>query len=227
MSEQLLYDVLVEAYNKEFADFNNAPKHRFSHSHKVKMRRLFDGDTAAPTTKPRIKLKYVWIAIILACVLVITGFVFMYFSDGFKGKVYHDNTWLFPTDIENCPEILEEVYSLPYVPDGFILLAEDETDYCYYSFYKNEKTGQSITFDQFVKSTFNVHANTEGFDLVETKINGCNAVYIDYSPKWNCADVIWDNGDYILELNADFSLEEVLNMARDMDAAVPTKKTLA
>ena len=217
MSEQLLYDVLVEAYNKEFADFNNAPRHRFSHSHKVKMRRLFDGDVAPPTTRTRFKLKYVWIAIILACVLAFTGFAFMYISDGFKGKVYHDNTWLFPTDNENCPEKLEKIYTLPYVPDGFELKDTDASDYYHYFFYNNEITGQIITIKQFVKSVFNVHVNTEKYELVETKVNGHNAVYIDFSTKFNCADIIWDNGDYIFMLRTDFSLEETMKMAEDID----------
>ena len=121
MSEQLLYDVLVEAYNKEFADFNNAPKHRFSHSHKVKMRRLFDGDTAAPTTKPRIKLKYVWIAIILACLLVLTGGVVMFWADGFKGIVHSDHIRLYVSDIEGSPETIEKCCFLSVLPEGFTL----------------------------------------------------------------------------------------------------------
>ena len=190
--------LLKQAFSEVAAiKYEQVPEYRhiFSLRYRIRKHKLLRSLERKTAPEPRahtgrFRLKYLVLTVIMACVLALTGFIFMYFSDGFKGKVYHDNTWLFPTDIEDCPKRLENIYSLPYIPNGFILLAEDETDYIHYSFYKNETTGQSITFCQYIKSVFNVHANTEGFELVETKINGCNAVYIDYSPKWNCADVI-------------------------------------
>ena len=78
----------------------------------------------------------------------------------------------------------------------------------------NPDTEQVLVFGQTVKSEFNPHINTEGFDLQETNVNSCNAVYIEYNSEQGVSSiVIWDNKDYVLMLSGDFNKNELLNLS--------------
>ena len=82
-----------------------------------------------------------------------------------------------------------------------------------YSLYKNSEN-QTLAFQQTVKSKFHPHINTEGYDLQETKVNSCNAIYIEYINAYGVSStVIWDNEDYILELFGDFDNNELRDLA--------------
>ncbi|MBP3854022.1 MAG: DUF4367 domain-containing protein [Ruminiclostridium sp.] len=219
MSEQLLYEVLAEAYNKEFADFDNAPRHRFSHSHKVKMRRLFAGYTAAPTTRPRIKLKYVWIAIILACLLVITGGVIMFFADGFKGIVHTDHIRLYVSDVEGSPETIEKSYFLSVLPEGFTL-EHYTTGYSFNTFVYRNNEGKGIFFTQYVKNEFDPYVNNVGVEFTETTVNGYNAIYAEHSKDGFTDSIIfWDGGDYVFKLSGSGSKEYIKELAEKNEMA--------
>ena len=198
MSEQLLYDVLVEAYNKEFADFNNAPKHRFSHSHKVKMRRLFAGDTAAPTTRPRIKLKYVWIAIILACVLVLAGFTIYitHYIGNMQINEYDTHSFAFSVDVDNSPQILESRYEITYDLSDWKKTVVEDIDILYFETYRNNDKG--INFSYSVKSSYQgVRFNTEGSTIETKSLEDKTATFYISPTGVEC--LIWDNGDCIME----------------------------
>jgi len=80
--------------------------------------------------------------------------------------------------------------------------------------YCNPDTEQVLVFGQTVKSEFNPHINTEGYDLQETKVNSCNAIYIEYINAYGVSStVIWDNEDYILELFGNFDNNELRDLA--------------
>ncbi|MBO6230889.1 MAG: DUF4367 domain-containing protein [Ruminiclostridium sp.] len=229
MIEDVFYNALAAEAAATVSAVCDMPKHRFSAGYKRRKRALIKAyrrsqknHTELSYTPPRVhtKLKYLWLAIILACVLVLTGFVFMYFSDGFKGKVYHDHTNLFAVNTEGCPTSIEKVYELSVLPEEYKLCDTNKGYSVAEKVYKNN-AGEKIIIRQFVKSEFNIALNTEGYEIVETKVNWHDAIYIDFNTKGKVgALVIWDSKDYILELCADLSLEEVLNMARDIDSEV-------
>ena len=71
-----------------------------------------------------------------------------------------------------------------------------------------------MVFGQTVHSEFNPHINTAGYDLQETKVNSCNAIYIEYINAYGVSStVIWDNEDYILELFGNFDNNELRDLA--------------
>ena len=213
MSEQVFYDVLVGAYNKEFADFDNAPRHRFSHSHKVKMKRLFDGDVAPPTTRARIKLKYVWIAIILACLLVLTGGVVMFWADGFKGIVHSDHIRLYVSDIEGSPETIEKCCFLSVLPEGFTLEHYTTGYSMNFIVYRNNE-GKDIFLIQYVKKEFDPYVNNVDVEFTETTVNGYKAIYAEHSKDGFTDSIIfWDSEDYVFELSGSGSKEYIRELA--------------
>lgn len=155
-------------------------------------------------------------AIIIICLVMMTGFVLIFISKGFVGDVNHDNTHLFAVDVSDCPSTIEKVYTLSVVPEGYELYKSEDNGIQVYNLYK-DAYGQSLIFEQTVKCEYDSHINTEGYTLQKTDVNGCNAAYIEYDNEAGISSaVIWDKGDYILELSADLSKNETLNLAKSI-----------
>ena len=97
------------------------------------------------------------------------------------------------------------------------MFEEDSTLYDLYIKYKNTETGQTITFSQIVKSEYSTqHLNTERHDLEEIEINGKFGILLDLSDdKRTKTLVLWDNGNYILEITADLHKNEIINLAKN------------
>ena len=120
MNEDIFKEILARAVDCEFAEFDNAPEHRFRVKHRFAMKRIFaryernvrklhSNETAkvkrAEKYKPRYRLSrqlfLVIIIIFLASFLV--GWVIIYVAGNFSGTVYRDNTHLTITNIEGSP----------------------------------------------------------------------------------------------------------------------------
>ena len=82
--------------------------------------------------------------------------------------------------------------------------------------FENTKTDQTITFYQMVKNKFNsVHFNTENNELVELEINGHYGLYLERSRNNNNRSyIIWDNGNYILEIAGNLNKNDITKLAK-------------
>mgnify|MGYP002674408879 CR=1 FL=1 len=226
MSESILKSILEESAILEWAKYDNVPEHTFSKKHNRKMShifRLYEKNTRqyrsyAPTSHFRFRLTRKT-AVILALIIfvAVTGCAAAYFwSKNFRGEVHCDNTALFVINTENCPEFIEEKYYLPEVPEGFEMSDAWSNPFEIYTCYWNESTKQEIVFSQTTKPNSDpIHINTEKFTMEEIDLNGYPGVYVDYSTNGNASSmIIWDNGDYILQLSADFDKETTSNLAK-------------
>ena len=226
MFENLLDEVLTEYYMNEFSFCSTVPEHKFSLKHRLAMKKIFKRfernvdclrskhfETQAAAidfTERRFRFtpKRVLLLVIIILLATLAGCSVVYFtSQNFRGKVYSDNTELFPINTENCPTTIEEKYYLPEIPDGFEVLQNSSNPFYEFVSYINRQTGQTISLGQYVKSEFHsFHFNTEKGDLIEVEINGCYGLFIDLSDEENnISDVIWDNGDYILKVSGNFT----------------------
>ena len=82
--------------------------------------------------------------------------------------------------------------------------------------FENTSTGQTILFNQWAKPAFDSrHYNTENQKLSEIEINGHYGLFLDTSTdEVNSFGVIWDNGDYILEISGNISKPDLLDLAK-------------
>lgn len=231
MSKSYTMDELISGYfEKQFAEVDKVPLPKFSFRHRLTMKRIFKlfehnkamSDINAEDTCENVlghkqlsfRKRLIIAVAIIVCLAVMTGFVIAFISGGFNGTVYQDNTHLFAIDTANCPSTIEKEYSLSVVPEGFEMYDVSATSTDITVMYCNPDTEQVLVFGQTVKSEFNPHINTEGFDLQETNVNSCNAVYIEYNSEQGVSSiVIWDNKDYVLMLSGDFDKNELLNLS--------------
>lgn len=225
MNEISLDEILTAAYDKEFSQYDNAPEHIFSRRHNRVMKRIFkiyEKRTAHLRQKiveqRNEKAQFRWnrktvtailIVIILAALAGCTAAI--YYFGGFKAEPDTDNTRLFPIELENCPQVIEAVYCLPELPEGFELLETVTSDATVYTAYINNETKQTITLLQTVKEYFAPHYNTEHSTLEEITVNEHRGVGLQGTQSYVAA---WDNGDYILEVCGDLSKSEVINLAK-------------
>ena len=224
MNEITLDEILVAAHDAEFSQYDNVPEHVFSRKHNRAMKRIFKAyekktaflrndimDNRNVISHFRWNRKTVIVMLVVTFLAVLVGCsAIAYYLGGFRTDVYTDNTQLFPIDLDGCPQRIEEVYYLPEIPSGFELLDEGITDSFVYTAYINSE-GKTITFNQSIKTAFETHYNTEYFPLEEISIGEHIGVGLVGKTDYLVA---WDNGDYILEVWADLSKSETINLAK-------------
>mgnify|MGYP004467196215 FL=1 len=226
MSESILKSLLEESAKLQWAEHTNAPIHNFSKKHSRSMKsifRLFNKNTCKSYTSVKsgsyIKFsrKTVRVLLLIIITAAVAGCTVTYFiSQSFGGKVHNDNTELFALNTDNCPSCIEQKYYLTGLAEEYELLNTDSTPFYEYTSYKNKSTGQTILFRQCVKTEFDsVHYNTEDKDFEEIEINGHYGLCLEFNSNgYLHSSLIWDNGDYILELSGDLTKIEIINLAK-------------
>ncbi|MGN0679540.1 MAG: DUF4367 domain-containing protein [Oscillospiraceae bacterium] len=230
MNEEVLRSVLGEVIALQFAEFQNAPEHKFSLHHRLAMKKIFarysrnvrklrkpETCTIVRESNARHRLSFrqrlvIALAIILiACVLC--GWVIMFFSENISGTVYPDYTKMFAENIEGSPQTVDYRYALSDVPDGFEIANLNSSLVDIYTVYNNKLTKQRLCLRQWVKSKYKPKYNTERYRIEEMRINGSMGLYIDLSMSDSIESlVVWDNGDYIIEIRANLDKERLLEL---------------
>lgn len=235
MNENILKDILLEVHKIECGVSDDLPDFTPSLRHRLAMKRIFARfdrnmrklkNTASAKEPPIIghrtrrysikqrlliaTLIIILLTFLVGCVNAIVKFV----SERFNGTVYEDNTQLFAINLENCPQTIEHQYVLTSsIPDGFELIEAVSSTTNVSTIYLNSSTGQVITLNQWVKTHFSPHYNTEKNIIEEININGINVLFIDLSrDKRNNTVLIWDNEDYIIEISADLDKDHAMNL---------------
>lgn len=228
MSESILKSLLEESARLEWDKYDSAPTHIFSRKHSREMKRIFKlydkstrklcTDNRSKIQRPkRLTLKHAVVLVALIFLAALAGCTAAYFiSQSFRGDVHREYTQIFPLDTANCPTTIEEKYYLPDLPEEFEVLETVSTANFVGIIYNNLSTGETITLRQFVKTDFSpIHFNTEKCDFQEIDINDHSALLLDYSSISEVfSGVVWDNGDYVIELCGNLSKNQIIDLAK-------------
>lgn len=234
MNDNILKDILLEVHKIECGIVDDLPDYKPSLRHCFAMKRIFarfDKNTRkirytrstveAPTIERRTRRYSIKQRILIATLIIIlmaflvgcASAIVKFISEHFNGTVYEDNTQLFVVNLDNCPQTIEYQYVLTNVPDGFELIETVSSTTNVSTLYLNSSTGQVITLEQWVKTHFTPHYNTEKNTFEKIKINNSEGLFIDLSDeKQNNSVLIWDNEDYIIEISADIDKSNAKNL---------------
>lgn len=140
----------------------------------------------------------------------------VFHSNGFTGVGTDDHYQLHFDDTEGSPESITQLYN-PSVPEEFSLRQYSLSHFSLYcSWFNGEK---SIVFDQSPKKDYGGHFF--GFDpeaREECTVNGHDGILLNDE----LMIVIWDNGDYIMELSTTcMTKEETLSIAESVAPCGP------
>lgn len=232
MTENILDEIVAESYKHEYEQFDNAQEHKFSLKHRLNMsiifaryarnvnilkqteqKEHFEEADYGRRLSPRQKLLVAVLVIIFMSLLV--GWVAVFISRNFHGTVYHDYTQIFPVDTDNCPQRIECRYELSEIPDGFELVETVSSPTIVSTKYKNKSTGATFAIVQNVKSHYDPNINTEHQKIEEIDINGNIGLCLDFSDdKHSSSLIVWDNGDYIIDIGGDLPKDVLANLAK-------------
>lgn len=234
MSENILKEILLEVHEIECGVVDDLPDIKPSLRQRLAMKKIFARYERnsrklknagiieeTPTIEHRTKRYNIKQRLLIAALIIIlmtflagcVSAIVKYVSGHFNGTVYENNTQLFVVNMENCPQTIEYQYVLNNIPEGFELTKTISSSTNVYTLYLNKSTGQVITLEQWVKSQFSTHYNTEKNTFEEININGITRLFIDFSTdKRNNSVLIWDNEDYIIEISVDLDKKSALNL---------------
>lgn len=215
-----LKDVLEEVNRRDFAKFDNSPKHFFSFRHRRAMKKIFDGYTRSSTpfepVKFRLNRKTVTAFLIVVILALFTAITPSIIISGFRGRNHEEFVQYFVVDTENCPETIEDYYFPEIIPEGFELKEDegwiDSKDALYVFVNKDD---EAIFFTQTVKSDYNTYFDNEYMTFDEVTFDGYKGFFA-YSEKHDFFSLVWDNGNYIFEIHFPYIIDknEAINIAK-------------
>lgn len=219
MNENILMEALASICDEEIAELDKMLSFKPSLHHRIAMKRIFRRFERNTRKKApefhggnmNFKTRLIIIVAAIICAVLAVGFTVIYFSKAFHGTIYADNTRIYAVNTDNCPTTIEYTYYLPDLPKGFEMVEQDSTVIDVYTKYKNNLTGQNITLFQHTKNDFAGHFNTEHNDFEEIEINGNDGLYL---PDSTGGLIIWDNGDYILNVSGNLTKNELLDLVK-------------
>ena len=218
MKNRSLNDIFEEAYRREFSEFDNAPQHKFSFSHKRKMKKIFalysDSQTQ-PDTAVRKPAKRLSVALILAAVLASTAITITASGvyNGFAQKEYTNYTNLLAVDYESGPSAIEYIYE-PDLSENYEIVSHDMNTVRCWTDIEDHTTGKIISIEQSVKKEYAGHYDNNHSTYTTVYISEIPALYIETEYETgNYGTLVWDNGDYILELSGYVTQNELTELA--------------
>lgn len=204
--DKLIAKALLNDLENDITQYNSLPDHHFSLRFKRRMRKLLSGGTNSivlKTTHLNFK-KSMKLALIVLVTALITGAAFAAYKlwDNFRIRDMGIFSFLDITNIDDAPSTINERYSVSVSTDGYFenVLLNDE--YNYWVEYTHQKNGTAFSFQQTVKSSYqNVFLNTEDSleNPSEILISGYHGIYFETHDGEKC--IIWDQGDYILDVS--------------------------
>lgn len=215
--DELLCKALDEIYETEFDKYKTGKKHFFSFRHRRMMRKLFKELDAKPKSKPtthaytykpkRKRPALLIIAIIFSVLLSIAAAAVAIYSFGFKKQP--DHTIAFSENIENAPAAIDYVYVIEPLPEGYAEITRANGVIVCDIIYQKDKDILKLT--QCIKKDYMCSYNTEGYEIEKIDVNGHDGFFITVKNK---TVIVWDNGDYILELYGTLDKNKLLDLAK-------------
>lgn len=127
-------------------------------------------------------------------------------------NVYEKFSEVRPEEETSAPTTIEDVYEITYDLSDYTVDYEKNNEYSRNISYINNDI--SIDFRQCTKKMYNVKLNTEGAEISTVNIGEYEAMY--YRDNHNYDNVIWDNGDYIMQLSSNIGKDELINIAKSV-----------
>lgn len=205
---------------EEYSAPGEVSVHHFSLRHRRNMKRILALPYTAPEPADKLKLNrrtvLILIAAIILALVAVTGAVRIYYYSSFSMKEHSDNTQLFVGNASGAPEVIEQVYYLSELPEGYKEIERISDNISVWTIYQyGDDANNTIMFTQTVKKEFDHHFNTEGYPFEEVEINGYKGLFIDWSNDDGIScEAVWDNGEYIFTVEGNLPKIILLNLAK-------------
>lgn len=227
--EQMLANALAEDVNGQYGEFfGNDTKHRFSRAYKKrrKMNILSAEKTRGGVPIPPaprfsipkmtgipLKKRVTIVSIAVMMAIGVSAGAGASLAVGMKKVAKTKIDFLLKAvDMENCPETIECIYYLSEIPDGFYLEEFDNEIISEVStWYKNTNGYDFILFMQDTKKGNSFYDNEHISSIEDVTVGDKYGVFMTWEKTTR---LVWDNGDYVLEISSRLPKEEAIELAK-------------
>ena len=219
MKKPSINDIFDEACRRDFAEFDSAAKHKFSLSHKRRMKKIFklySLNQSQPITAAKKPAKRLSVAFMLAAVvlgLTAASITASGVYHGFAQKEHNNYTDLLAVDYESGSSTIEYIYE-PDISEDYEAVSHDMNTVRCWTDFENRTTGKIVSLEQSVKKEYAGHYDNNHSSYSTVYVGDIPALYIETEYKnGNYGTLVWDNGDYILELSGYMTADELIELA--------------
>ena len=207
--------LLKQAFSEVAAiKYEQVPEYRhiFSLRYRIRKHKLLRSLERKTAPEPRahtgrFRLKYLVLAVIMACVLVLAGFTCYYIINGFSFKVYKDHSVVEYLDIESGKTSIEEEF---YLPETNEIIVENEYLASTWRIIQYNYNTHNLVFHQnTVDSSLNI--NTENRIVELTYVGDCKAFYIEQGEE---LILCWFQDGYIFTITGSLDKETAIELAK-------------
>ena len=211
--EKALYEALVPEYEIAMQDVDD--EHEFSPEFEKKMKKLINRRRKPyykiiNTTGKRAACAAVIVIAASSVTIMNVDALRNAFSDFFM-SIYEKFSTVQPVE-DKAPETLEEIYEITYNLDDFEIVYEELNEYRHDIYYAKDDI--VIYFKQRTKDMYDLDVNTENAEILTVDINGHEAIYFTDNHNYN--NLIWDNGDYIINLCSNINKNVLIKIAESV-----------
>lgn len=226
--EQMLAGALAQSADERYEEFFDADtKHRFSHSYKRQRRKAIlsaektrrgvrippaEGISMPKMTGIPLKKRITIISIAIMMAVGISAGAGASLAVGFKKteETVIDFT-LMVADPQNSPQSIENLYYLSEIPEGYYLKEFDnelQSSKRYY--YVRDDNDDFIDFTQIIRKVGISFDNEHILSSEEVMVGDKYGVFMTWE---RTTTLLWDNGDYILEIFSRLPKEKAIKLA--------------
>ncbi len=195
--------------------------HDFSPEFEAKMQKLIDSIGKHKYISRKKLIACIVAAIIAACAAAMSVSAVRESFINFITNIFKTHTEVQSVADETAPLDFSDIYEITAGMSDYKLTDMSEDAFEREYIYENEYC--TIYFRQYIKEYYDISENTEGYDMEEIYINGCEGYYIDMY-KSNAKKITWDNGDYIISIFAIYDDTYKFNKSKLLDMANSVQK---
>lgn len=161
----------------------------------------------------RQRLRLAILVAVTAALLTGAGVVVTYYIGGIRAEQQSTHTDAFAMDWESAPLTLEKTYRITYDLSDYEMTVMSDYDFSYWEVYR--RNDEYINYIYQTKEVYqNSRLNTEGTHIEKREVCGYDALYFEHSDGSKC--LIWDNGEYIFELQFNGDYDYALDIAQSI-----------
>lgn len=221
------FDVFLENtiknFGEDYIDFSEETiiQHTFSKRFERKMARLIRQQKSFYF--PMIKTPMRRIVTIMVTAVIVLSTMVMSVSAlreafiRFITEIFDTHTKVQTIQDDTAPESFKDIYAITNIPDGFEIVFQNDDITEAPALITEYRNGQQrIIFSQSIKSRYVVNVNTEGYEMTKVDINGNEGFIVDFADD---IYIVWDNGDYILEIDSNIGKDTLIDVAKSVQKA--------
>lgn len=192
-------------------------EHKFSLRYKLRKKQIIrkweQKQNCYVYKRPSIRLKYILIAILIACIAALAGFGLFDFFEGFRVTDYDIYSMLYVVDdLSVYPDTIEKKFYIDMDMSKYDI--EVKNDFCYEYWINLIKDDTLISIKQATmdyESSLRLDAENLNIKPIPIKINNWNGIYYK-TDECNC--YILNTGEYIVTYNGNFDKNEIENIVK-------------